>query len=165
MHCECVLAGFCKRHNIRKGAEWVALCQSRADYFRVWEEGRGPGQPVDPARVQEQSDEQERRLQYYRDLWKELHASNMTPSQFENWCLRVPNIGCSCEPWLREYLVDNPPRYDKLQWFAFSVELHNAVNAKLSREQWTIERAREHYQVKKNEVPELNRTLSSATRG
>jgi len=35
---------FCRRHNLKKTAHWWSLCRSRDDYFRAWEEHRGPGQ-------------------------------------------------------------------------------------------------------------------------
>ena len=42
--CECPLAGYCKRHNMVKGPHPHKLCQTREDYFQLWEEGFGPGQ-------------------------------------------------------------------------------------------------------------------------
>ena len=146
MRCECTLAGYCKRHGVVKSAEWVALCRTRAEYFRVWEEGRGPGQPVDPTKAKEQSEANERQLQFYRDLWDALHTQeNPTQAWFASWCSLVPSFGCGCQSWLREYLIENPPRFN--DWFAYSVELHNAISRKLNKEQWTIDRAREHYGV------------------
>jgi len=47
--CECPVAGFCRRHQCRKTEHWVHLCRIREDYFALWEEGRGPGQPHLPA--------------------------------------------------------------------------------------------------------------------
>ena len=38
--------GFCERHGIRKTAAWAKLCIQRDNYFRAWEEGRGPGQQL-----------------------------------------------------------------------------------------------------------------------
>ena len=35
---------WCERHKVKKTAHWVRLCQTRPEYFRAWEEGRGPGQ-------------------------------------------------------------------------------------------------------------------------
>jgi hypothetical protein len=49
--CQCNISGtkdgwaWCERHQVKKTAHWVRLCQSRPDYFQAWEEGRGPGQP------------------------------------------------------------------------------------------------------------------------
>lgn len=47
--CECPDPGDaayfdCKQHGCRKHARWWTLCQTREEYFRAWEEGRGPGQ-------------------------------------------------------------------------------------------------------------------------
>lgn len=46
MNCKCNIpnGGYCRRHKVRKIAHWVNLCQTRPDYFQLWEEGRGPGQ-------------------------------------------------------------------------------------------------------------------------
>jgi len=46
--CECVEAGWCRRHQCQKTPHWHFLCQTRPDYFVLWEEGRGPGQ-ISPA--------------------------------------------------------------------------------------------------------------------
>jgi hypothetical protein len=42
--CECPVAGFCERHQCQKTEHWHTLCRTRADYFDLWEQGRGPGQ-------------------------------------------------------------------------------------------------------------------------
>jgi hypothetical protein len=48
--CQCNISGtkdgwaWCERHQVKKTAHWVRLCQTRPDYFQAWEEGRGPGQ-------------------------------------------------------------------------------------------------------------------------
>lgn len=42
--CECRQPGFCERHRCQKNEHWFWLCQTREDYFGLWEEGRGPGQ-------------------------------------------------------------------------------------------------------------------------
>lgn len=41
---QCPGPGWCERHQVVKSPHWVKLCQTREDYFRAWEEGRGPGQ-------------------------------------------------------------------------------------------------------------------------
>jgi hypothetical protein len=35
---------WCERHKCWKTRNWVKLCQTRADYRKAWDEGRGPGQ-------------------------------------------------------------------------------------------------------------------------
>jgi hypothetical protein len=78
--------------------------------------------------------------QLFADLWREVHTQK-DPSQdwFASWVARVPGVGCDCKNWLKKYLASNPPRFD--DWFAFTWELHNAVNAKLNRKQLTLEKA------------------------
>lgn len=44
LECPIASGGWCERHRARKTAPWVALCRARDDYFRLWEEGCGPGQ-------------------------------------------------------------------------------------------------------------------------
>ncbi len=46
--CDCVGPGVCDRHGCTKTPHWYQLCRTRADYFRLWEEGRGPGQSRQP---------------------------------------------------------------------------------------------------------------------
>ena len=42
--CQCPLAGYCDRHKITKNAHFHHLCQTRQDYFDMYEQCRGPGQ-------------------------------------------------------------------------------------------------------------------------
>jgi len=44
--CECPSPGKCKRHRCRKSPHLWQLCQTREDYFQLWERGEGPGQSV-----------------------------------------------------------------------------------------------------------------------
>lgn len=44
--CQCTLAGWCERHNVKKTANHVRLCQQGGDYWHAWERGSGPGQAV-----------------------------------------------------------------------------------------------------------------------
>ena len=44
MPCECDGPGWCSRHLVNKGEHWYGLCQTREDYFNLWEMGEGPGQ-------------------------------------------------------------------------------------------------------------------------
>lgn len=40
--CTCTAPGLCPRHNCIKHAHYLRLCQTRPDYFALWEAGRGP---------------------------------------------------------------------------------------------------------------------------
>lgn len=42
--CVCPLAGYCQRHGIKKNAHFHHLCQTRQDYFNMYEKCIGPGQ-------------------------------------------------------------------------------------------------------------------------
>lgn len=45
--CACMPTEFpfyCERHQVRKSAHWVELCQTRDSFWQAWEEGHGPGQ-------------------------------------------------------------------------------------------------------------------------
>jgi len=74
-------------------------------------------------------------LTLYHSLWAELHSIHApTPEWFARWLARVPQASCGCRKWLAEYIDDHPPDYhDFARW---SVELHNAVNAKLGKPIW-----------------------------
>jgi hypothetical protein len=127
--------GFCNRHGIRKNSNWLRLCQTKQAYFDAWEAGRGPGQERDPSKAKERVDAHERQIELYHALWRELHTKqDPTPEWFSDWVSRVPGSSCKCQSWLQEYLRESPPRYD--DFAAWSVELHNAVNAKLGKPTW-----------------------------
>jgi hypothetical protein len=42
--CVCPLAGYCDRHKIKKNPHFHHLCQTRQDYFDMYEKCVGPGQ-------------------------------------------------------------------------------------------------------------------------
>ncbi len=42
--CECDQPGWCERHQCNKPAHFFKLCQTHSDYFKMWEQGIGPGQ-------------------------------------------------------------------------------------------------------------------------
>jgi hypothetical protein len=44
--CECTEPGFCRRHKCEKTTHWHILCQTRPDYFQLWEDQQGPGQEI-----------------------------------------------------------------------------------------------------------------------
>ena len=71
----------------------------------------------------------------YHALWAELHSKqDPSPEWFADWVGRVPNVGCGCQDWLREYLRKNPPDFDG--FFEWSIDLHNAVNRKLGKPEY-----------------------------
>jgi hypothetical protein len=81
----------------------------------------------------------EKFLELCRSLWHELHIEqNPTPEWFAGWLARVPNFGCNCRSDFKKYLETNPPRYD--DWYAWSVEAHNWVNARRGKPIWAAEK-------------------------
>jgi len=83
--------------------------------------------------------------------WAELHIFALRheakrqgvseASWFENWVSDLPFDGCPCKGHLHEFLAHNPPDWDK--FFAWSVNLHNAVNARIGKLTIGVEQARE----------------------
>jgi hypothetical protein len=105
----------------------------------------------------------ESKVDTFHKLWKELHTKDYpTPKWLAFWMSQVPKFGCDCESFLRKYIADNPPRYD--DWFAWTWELHNAVNAKLSCEQTTLDNARACWLgIAKKTKPRLVITIATGT--
>lgn len=76
------------------------------------------------------------RVERAKELWRELHSQqDATPEWFADWVKRVPNFGCGCRNWLKEYLQKNPPIYGE-GFYEWTVTLHDAVNAKLGKPIW-----------------------------
>lgn len=46
--CTCPIPGWCDRHSADKPKVWHQLCQTRENYRKAWDDGRGPGQPLKP---------------------------------------------------------------------------------------------------------------------
>jgi len=82
------------------------------------------------------------------EAWKIIHEKeDPTPEWFYNvWVPMIPSGSCGCSQHVNEILMKNPPRYD--DWFPWTVEFHNTVNAKLDRRTWTLEEA---YRIWKSE--------------
>lgn len=79
-----------------------------------------------------------------RELWSELH-STVTIETLPQWEEKIPNYSCKCKAFYNAWKIDNPPRKD--DFFAWTVELHNAVNRKLEKLEMTLEEARNVWMV------------------
>lgn len=74
-----------------------------------------------------------------REAWKELHLRALKSNGQDDteWLMgyfssRIPRSGCGClRDWI-DLLKINSPRWD--DYFAWSVEVHNAINSKLMSE-------------------------------
>jgi hypothetical protein len=67
--CTCPLASYCERHKVDKHEHWHRLCQTHEGYFRLWEDGRGPGQPL---RRDARREARKRRIEASREQQKRL---------------------------------------------------------------------------------------------
>ena len=85
-----------------------------------------------------------------RELWAMLHKrachhDGRNDSRFiAEFGRKIPRYmrGCSCNEFWRQYIKKNPPVYTKYGYFKWTVDLHNAVNAKLGKKQISLEEAR-----------------------
>jgi hypothetical protein len=70
--------------------------------------------------------------------WKKLHTESFDSEKFQRWVERIP--GCStCRENFRKILEINPPRFD--DWQRWSWEIHNAVNEKIGKPEFTYQEA------------------------
>jgi hypothetical protein len=81
--------------------------------------------------------------------WDELHRRALAhdDSDDSEWLTdflnRVPNISCDCRRHAKEWVRDNPPRWS--DYFAWTVDFHNAVNVRLGKPVLTFDQARALY--------------------
>ena len=125
-------------------------------------------------------------LDKVHSLWRELHTYAVTQwhatieerrAWFASWLERVPNkFGCACRDHFTALLELLPPVFDSdVQFFAWSVRIHNEVNRKLSKSivayidamkihaieaQWTFELEPPHV----SEVPIVTRRVRAPRR-
>lgn len=77
--------------------------------------------------------------------WQELHQRALDwdgkddAAWLEAFALRIPG-NCACTAHWRAWVKDNPPRFG--DYFAWTVEGHNAVNARLNKQILTVDQAR-----------------------
>lgn len=86
-----------------------------------------------------------------RAAWRELHCYLGQPAESpisdEEWLYRcwqpmIPKFGCQCENFFVEYIKTCPPDFSSPESiFAWGHGLHNAVNRKLLRPEFSIESA------------------------
>jgi hypothetical protein len=83
------------------------------------------------------------KLEAVRNAWASLHDGSVsTIEQLTEWELLIPQYGCSCKRFYAEWKASNPPDFTSPEaFFAWGVNLHNAVNAKLGKPEITIEEA------------------------
>lgn len=77
-----------------------------------------------------------------REAWRILHECTLGTSQWlSQWKQKIPK-GCNCYKDFESMLSALPPRYEsESDWFAWTVEIHNAVNRRLNKSEISIEQA------------------------
>jgi hypothetical protein len=74
-------------------------------------------------------------------IWRDIHTEqNPNPIWWDGIVRQIQSLFCDCGQFLETYVCTNPPRYN--DWFAWSWELHEAVNAKLGYGSMSIDNAR-----------------------
>jgi hypothetical protein len=103
----------------------------------------------DQARRQELLHEMlEQRAQGGREAWRELHCylGNDLNWLAGIWEPQIPKFGCSCEEFYREIKRLYPPDYSTPESaFAWGVRLHNRINEKLGKPEFTVQQAMERW--------------------
>ena len=97
----------------------------------------------------------ERLLRTMRLCWRNLHHFmyyDHSPGEraafMVRWTETIPQIGCVCREWYEAVLRQIPPpepSADTNAWFAWTVRVHNSVNAKLNKPIMPLESAREQF--------------------
>jgi hypothetical protein len=86
--------------------------------------------------------QQERSNQAGRLAWAKLHGyRGCDPQWLDIWQYLIPQR-CDCKDGYQRILAEMPPDFTSPEaFFAWGVALHNAVNAKLGKQQITIDEA------------------------
>ena len=85
------------------------------------------------------------------ELWIELHKHALEYTGTNDYAYiskfgkRIPRYttGCSCQEFWNKWIYLHPPDYN--DYFAWTVKVHNAVNAKLNKPQMSVEDALKIY--------------------
>jgi len=75
--------------------------------------------------------------------WVAVHNGSIRDAiGLANWEITIPQYECNCRRFYADWKAANPPDFTSPEaFFAWGVALHNAVNAKLGKQQITIEEA------------------------
>ena len=85
----------------------------------------------------------ERRVVRMVNPWIALHDGTVFDAKtLADWELSIPRYGCQCKAFYHAWKAENAPDFSSPEaFFAWGVELHNAVNAKLGKPQITLDEA------------------------
>ena len=75
--------------------------------------------------------------------WIAIHNGSIVDAAgLAEWEKTIPHYGCACRQFYQGYKADNHPDFSTPEaFFAWGVNLHNAVNRKLGKPELTIEEA------------------------
>jgi hypothetical protein len=75
--------------------------------------------------------------------WIALHNGSIVDAAgLSEWETTIPQYECGCRAFYAKYKADNSPDFSTPEaFFAWGVNLHNAVNRKLGKPELTIEEA------------------------
>ncbi len=79
-----------------------------------------------------------------RAAWESIHTFRGKTREerarfLDDWEQTIPNTGCGCSDSYEQYKRDDPPSFETdLDFFCWSVRMHNRVNQKLQRKQWSV---------------------------
>jgi len=98
----------------------------------------------------------------HRKEWSRLHMQTLgDPLFFQIWKTLALRGYCPCKTTADSILDSIPPRYDSPDsWFAWTIEFHNAVNAKLGKPTVSLDRSR---MLWRNQRPSTNRQRAIVT--
>lgn len=95
------------------------------------------------------------------DLWKELHLRALNHKGGDDsayllaFAKRIPRFttGCACREHWRTIYSQNRPGFvvtaNKNEYFEWTVKMHNEINKKINKPQYTVEQAKSFYSAQK----------------
>lgn len=102
--------------------------------------------PAPPATEEQKAKAREERDGITRALWRELHTAALAGKLTPQWIGAFgPRIPCGdCRKHWGELLKEIPPVFGAGS-FAWTVIVHNTVNLRLGKSEWTVDEARKLY--------------------
>lgn len=112
-------------------------------------------------RPENQSKSNDIRIKQGNFAWSLLHKyTGCDPQWFELWQYFIPNR-CDCKAGYQKILESLPPDFSSPDaFFAWGVELHNAVNKKIERQEMQIDQAKANW---RNIRPQSGKTKAVVT--
>lgn len=98
---------------------------------------------ANPSHTVGTSEQQEKRIAAFHACWHAIHTEEWSTEQWLiAWEQALPRVGCDCDRWYQEWKEANPPPLGNArECRIWGFRLHNAVNGKLLRREWSVEEA------------------------